>query len=274
MIQRASWAVLEEHLTICTKEFTWSMSQNPCFENQNLPNVSFCSFPGFNCFESHIFNVVSEFCSPVCIVTTISFWISVLCLLHYIVIFNIFLSLVKTEKKTVQFSEDVQVETIEPEPEPVYIDEVRLHISHSIRHCISYTYPLQLQSTWNCIVKWMIHYSLFPFKDVRCSRWRTVLELVVAALIQVSCSLVCNVFAMFCRRKWTSCFRWSRVQIQQMTSQTPVNSCSWRVSLKPYPYFGSVLKRLIHWFIVVPLPPISCLQPDGSSHWSEVGGHW
>lgn len=33
---------------------------------------------------------------------------------------------VKTEKKTVQFSEDVQVETIEPEPEPAYIDEVRV----------------------------------------------------------------------------------------------------------------------------------------------------
>lgn len=33
-------------------------------------------------------------------------------------------STVKTEKKTVQFSEDVQVETIEPEQEPVYIDEV------------------------------------------------------------------------------------------------------------------------------------------------------
>lgn len=32
---------------------------------------------------------------------------------------------VKTEKKTVQFSEDIQVETIEPEQEPVYIDEVR-----------------------------------------------------------------------------------------------------------------------------------------------------
>lgn len=31
---------------------------------------------------------------------------------------------VKTEKKTVQFSEDIQVETIEPEQEPVYIDEV------------------------------------------------------------------------------------------------------------------------------------------------------
>lgn len=30
----------------------------------------------------------------------------------------------KTEKKTVQFSEDIQVETIEPEQEPVYIDEV------------------------------------------------------------------------------------------------------------------------------------------------------
>lgn len=31
----------------------------------------------------------------------------------------------KTEKKTVQFSEEVQVETIEPEQEPVYIDEVK-----------------------------------------------------------------------------------------------------------------------------------------------------
>jgi len=31
---------------------------------------------------------------------------------------------VKAEKKTVQFSDEVQVETIEPEPEPVYIDEV------------------------------------------------------------------------------------------------------------------------------------------------------
>ena len=30
----------------------------------------------------------------------------------------------KTEKKSVQFSEDIQVETIEPEQEPVYIDEV------------------------------------------------------------------------------------------------------------------------------------------------------
>lgn len=33
---------------------------------------------------------------------------------------------VKTEKKTVQFSDEVQVETIEPEPEPVYIDEVSM----------------------------------------------------------------------------------------------------------------------------------------------------
>lgn len=31
---------------------------------------------------------------------------------------------VKTEKKTVQFSDDVQVETIEPEPEQAFIDEV------------------------------------------------------------------------------------------------------------------------------------------------------
>ena len=35
----------------------------------------------------------------------------------------------KTEKKTVQFSEDIQVETIEPEPEPVYIDEVRQQLA-------------------------------------------------------------------------------------------------------------------------------------------------
>lgn len=76
---------------------------------------------------------------------------SLLITLHY-VIFNISPFLVKTEKKTVQFIEDVQVETIEPEPEPVYIDEVRLHISHSIWHCIAlidlpHTHPLLLQST-------------------------------------------------------------------------------------------------------------------------------
>ncbi|XP_051989380.1 LOW QUALITY PROTEIN: collectin-12-like [Xyrauchen texanus] len=34
--------------------------------------------------------------------------------------------MMKTEKKTVQFSEDIQVETIEPEPEPVYIDEEKM----------------------------------------------------------------------------------------------------------------------------------------------------
>uniref|UniRef100_A0A8C2DQY6 Signal transducing adaptor molecule (SH3 domain and ITAM motif) 1 n=1 Tax=Cyprinus carpio TaxID=7962 RepID=A0A8C2DQY6_CYPCA len=34
--------------------------------------------------------------------------------------------MMKTEKKTVQFIEDVQVETIEPEPEPVYIDEEKM----------------------------------------------------------------------------------------------------------------------------------------------------
>ncbi|NXK57575.1 STAM1 protein, partial [Sylvietta virens] len=33
---------------------------------------------------------------------------------------------VKAEKKTVQFSDEVQVETIEPEPEPVYIDEDKM----------------------------------------------------------------------------------------------------------------------------------------------------
>ncbi|KAK0135337.1 Collectin-12 [Merluccius polli] len=32
----------------------------------------------------------------------------------------------KTEKKSVQFSEEVQVETLEPEPEPVYIDEEKM----------------------------------------------------------------------------------------------------------------------------------------------------
>ncbi|XP_075068016.1 signal transducing adapter molecule 1 isoform X1 [Mixophyes fleayi] len=35
--------------------------------------------------------------------------------------------MMKTEKKTVQFSDEVQVETIEPEPEPVYIDEEKMN---------------------------------------------------------------------------------------------------------------------------------------------------
>ncbi|XP_034365858.1 signal transducing adapter molecule 1 isoform X1 [Arvicanthis niloticus] len=34
--------------------------------------------------------------------------------------------MIKTEKKTVQFSDDVQIETIEPEPEPAFIDEDKM----------------------------------------------------------------------------------------------------------------------------------------------------
>lgn len=34
--------------------------------------------------------------------------------------------MIKTEKKTVQFSDEVQIETLEPEPEPVYIDEDKI----------------------------------------------------------------------------------------------------------------------------------------------------
>nr|XP_033787178.1 signal transducing adapter molecule 1 isoform X5 [Geotrypetes seraphini] len=34
--------------------------------------------------------------------------------------------MIKTEKKTVQFSDDIQIETIESEPEPVYIDEDKM----------------------------------------------------------------------------------------------------------------------------------------------------
>ncbi|MGH0127595.1 UNVERIFIED_CONTAM: hypothetical protein FKN15_057671 [Acipenser sinensis] len=40
--------------------------------------------------------------------------------------------MIKTEKKTVQFSDEVQIETLEPEPEPVYIDEVSVHVLDKI----------------------------------------------------------------------------------------------------------------------------------------------
>lgn len=38
-----------------------------------------------------------------------------------------------------QFSEDIQVETIEPEPEPVYIDEVRVLFIGKLFYTIKYT---------------------------------------------------------------------------------------------------------------------------------------
>lgn len=41
-----------------------------------------------------------------------------------VIFLSTYMFTVKSEKKTVQFSDEVQVETIEPEPEPVYIDEV------------------------------------------------------------------------------------------------------------------------------------------------------
>lgn len=43
---------------------------------------------------------------------------------------------VKTEKKTVQFSDDVQIETIEPEPEPAFIDEVSGFLVNSDKHFV------------------------------------------------------------------------------------------------------------------------------------------
>lgn len=52
---------------------------------------------------------------------------------------------VKTEKKTVQFSEDVQVETIEPEQEPVFIDEVLLFFYTLIYMCV-YIYVYEIIS--------------------------------------------------------------------------------------------------------------------------------
>lgn len=70
---------------------------------------------------------------PVCAtnegdVPAYSFFVSH-CLDNMLRIFILFFT-VKTEKKTVQFSDEVQVETIEPEPEPVYIDEVNLYHIH------------------------------------------------------------------------------------------------------------------------------------------------
>lgn len=50
-------------------------------------------------------------------------FMSLFCLFLFYKIKSVYLA-VKAEKKTVQFSDEVQVETIEPEPEPVYIDEV------------------------------------------------------------------------------------------------------------------------------------------------------
>lgn len=54
---------------------------------------------------------------------------------------------VKTEKKTVQFSEDIQVETIEPEPEPVYIDEVRILSIEKLFYTIISLYSVNLGCT-------------------------------------------------------------------------------------------------------------------------------
>lgn len=46
-----------------------------------------------------------------------------------------------------------------------------------------------------------------------------------------------GVILRFCnahRRKWISCFRWSKAQIQQIMSQTPASCSSWRVGLGPF----------------------------------------
>lgn len=52
----------------------------------------------------------------------------------------------KTEKKTVQFSEEIQVETIEPEQEPVYIDEVTNEKNHRIVN------SFMKRNGWSCLL--------------------------------------------------------------------------------------------------------------------------
>lgn len=63
--------------------------------------------------------------------------------------------LVKTEKKTVQFGDEVQVETIEPEPEQAYIDEVSDFLPQS-------TLLIEVEMVFFSSLKkfslWLMHY--------------------------------------------------------------------------------------------------------------------